>query len=205
MAQAGVHQRAMQAWCSIPHETQLLWNRLAVDVESHRPPFDHQAYVSGNNLFVSVYHGFVTLGWEHVGRLSVIHVPHAVIQTKHGRSTLGLLTAGTLCRARLGYASSFRSECAARRLSSLAPVRSSLRTLCRSSPQMTASERSCLRQSAEGTRPQLMRKTPAPLHNASCSQRTSILERPVQIAWPCSLRHYHCSTVRYLPLLLWSS
>ena len=45
----------------------------------------------------------------HVGRLSVIHVPHAVIQTKHGRSTLGLLTAGTLCLARLGYASSFRS------------------------------------------------------------------------------------------------
>ena len=141
----------------------------------------------------------------HVGRLSVIHVPHAVIQTKHGRSTLGLLTAGTLCRARLGYASSFRSECATRRVSFLAPVSSSLRTPCRSSPQMPASGRSRLRQSTEGTRPHLMRKTPAPLHGASCSQRTSILECPVQIAWPCSLRHCHCSTIRYFPLLLWSS
>lgn len=36
-------------------------------------------------------------------------------------------------------------------------------------------------------------------------QRTSIPERPAQIAWPCSLRHCHCSTLRYLPLLLWSS
>lgn len=78
----------------------------------------------------------------HVGRLSVIHVPHAVVQTKHGRSTLGLLTAGALCRARLGYASSFRSGCAAPRLSSLEPVSSSLRTPCRSSPQMPASGQS---------------------------------------------------------------
>lgn len=63
--------------------------------------------------------------FEHVGRLSVIHVPYAVIQTKHGRSTLGLLTAGNLCLARPGYASSFRSGCATRRLSSLAPASSS--------------------------------------------------------------------------------
>lgn len=99
---------------------------------------------------------------------------------------------------------SFKLNTDARRLSSLAPVCSSLRTLCRFSPQMTASERSRLRKSTGETRLQLMRKTPAPLHNVSCPQRTSILERPAQIAWSCSLRHCHCSTLRYLPLLLWS-
>ena len=66
MVQAGVHQRAMAAWRSIPHQTQLLWNDLAEAVEPHRPPFDHKAYISGNNLFVSAYHGFVTLGDEHL-------------------------------------------------------------------------------------------------------------------------------------------
>lgn len=29
---------------------------------------------------------------------------------------------------------------------------------------------------------------------------TNIPERQAQIAWPCSLRHCHCSTLRYLPL-----
>ena len=66
MAQAGVHQRAMAAWRTIPHQIQLLWNDLAESVEPHRPPFDHKAYISGNNLFISAYHGFVTLGKEHV-------------------------------------------------------------------------------------------------------------------------------------------
>ena len=66
MAHASVHQRAMQAWRSITHQTQLLWNDLAEKVEPHRPPFDHKAYISGNNLFISAYHGFVTLGNEHV-------------------------------------------------------------------------------------------------------------------------------------------
>ena len=66
MAHASVHQRAMQAWRSIPHQTQLFWNDLAEKVEPHRPPFDHKAYISGNNLFISAYHGFVTLGDEHV-------------------------------------------------------------------------------------------------------------------------------------------
>ena len=61
-----VHQRAMAAWRTIPGQTQLLWNDLAEEVEPHRPPFDHKAYISGNNLFVSAYHGFVTLGNEHV-------------------------------------------------------------------------------------------------------------------------------------------
>ena len=35
-------------------------------VEPHRPPFDHKARISGNNLFISAYHGFATLGNEHV-------------------------------------------------------------------------------------------------------------------------------------------
>jgi hypothetical protein len=39
---------------------------MAVGVEPHRPPFDHKAWISGYNLFVSAYHGFATLGVEHV-------------------------------------------------------------------------------------------------------------------------------------------
>lgn len=35
-------------------------------MEPHRPPFDHLARISGNNLFISAYHGFATLGREHV-------------------------------------------------------------------------------------------------------------------------------------------
>lgn len=73
---------------------------------------------------------------------------------------------------------------------------------CRSSPQMPVSGQSRFRQSTGGIRPNAMRKMPAPLHNVACSQRTSIPERPAQIAWPCSLRHCHCSSLRYLPLLL---
>lgn len=38
----------------------------AEEVEPHRPPFDHKAYISGQNLFVSAYHGFATPGNEHV-------------------------------------------------------------------------------------------------------------------------------------------
>ena len=74
-------------------------------------------------------------------------------------------------------------------------------------PPLPASGQSRLRQSTGRTRPKAMRKMPAPLHNVDCSQRTSTPERPAQIAWPCSLRHCHCSTLRYLPfqLLLWSS
>lgn len=61
-----VHQRALQAWRSLPHEDQLLWEPLATKVEPHRPPFDHKARISGNNLFISAYHGFATLGNEHI-------------------------------------------------------------------------------------------------------------------------------------------
>ena len=50
-----VHRRALAAWREVPHQTQQVWNRLAEDVEPHRPPFDHKAFISGQNLFVSAY------------------------------------------------------------------------------------------------------------------------------------------------------
>ena len=61
-----VHLRALQAWRSLPHEEQLCWEPFAQVVEPHRPPFDHLARISGNNLFISAYHGFATLGREHI-------------------------------------------------------------------------------------------------------------------------------------------
>ena len=35
-------------------------------VTAHRPPFVGEGSISGHNLFVSAYHGFATLGNEHV-------------------------------------------------------------------------------------------------------------------------------------------
>ncbi len=61
-----VHQRALQAWRQLDHGVQLQWNVYGDEVEPHRPPFDHKARISGNNLFVSAYHGFATLGNEHI-------------------------------------------------------------------------------------------------------------------------------------------
>ena len=61
-----VHIRALQAWRSLTHEEQLRWEPFASVVEPHRPPFDHKARISGNNLFISAYHGFATLGREHI-------------------------------------------------------------------------------------------------------------------------------------------
>ena len=66
LAATAVHLRALQAWRSLPHEEQLRWEPYASVVEPHRPPFDHKARISGNNLFISAYHGFATLGNEHV-------------------------------------------------------------------------------------------------------------------------------------------
>ncbi len=60
-----VHRRALAAWRGLDHETQLVWNEYAREVEPHRPPFDHSSWISGQNLFVSAYHGFHTLGREH--------------------------------------------------------------------------------------------------------------------------------------------
>ena len=61
-----VHRRALAAWRGLAHEVQLVWNGYAQEVEPHRPPFDGKAWISGQNLFVSAYHGFATLGDEHV-------------------------------------------------------------------------------------------------------------------------------------------
>lgn len=61
-----VHRRALQAWASLGYSTQLTWNTYETTAEPHRPPFDHKAHISGNNLFVSAYHGFALLGNEHI-------------------------------------------------------------------------------------------------------------------------------------------
>ena len=61
-----VHRRALAAWREQPHETQLLWNEYGKMAISHRPPYDNTAHISGQNLFVSAYHGFYTLGNEHI-------------------------------------------------------------------------------------------------------------------------------------------
>lgn len=66
MEQAEVHGRALEAWRTLEHDVQLQWNSLAVDVPSHRPPFDGTSHITGHNLFVSAYHGFAQLGDEHI-------------------------------------------------------------------------------------------------------------------------------------------
>ena len=64
--QQQVHHRAILAWQHLPHNVQLQWNRYAISVPSHRPPYDNNHHISGYNLFVSAYHGFVQLGREHI-------------------------------------------------------------------------------------------------------------------------------------------
>lgn len=66
MDQADLHRRALEAWRGLEHDTQLQWNKFAVTVQSHRPPFDKSSHITGHNLFVSAYHGFAQLGAEHV-------------------------------------------------------------------------------------------------------------------------------------------
>lgn len=65
-SQLNVHRRALAAWRSLDHSVQLTWNSFAKPVISHKPPYDNKATISGQNLFVSAYHGFYTLGNEHV-------------------------------------------------------------------------------------------------------------------------------------------
>ena len=57
-----VHLRALAAWRELPWDTQRLWNKYARPVISHKPPYDNKAHISGQNLFVSAYHGFARLG-----------------------------------------------------------------------------------------------------------------------------------------------
>ena len=60
-----IHRRAMAAWASLDRDAQLKWIEYETTAEPHRPPFDHKAHISGNNLFVSAYHGFALMGNEH--------------------------------------------------------------------------------------------------------------------------------------------
>lgn len=59
-----IHRRAMAAWASLVSEVQRLWNSYETTAESHRPPYDHKSHISGNNLFISAYHGFALMGDE---------------------------------------------------------------------------------------------------------------------------------------------
>jgi hypothetical protein len=61
-----VHLRALAAWRSLDHQVQRQWSAYARNVTAHRPPFLKENHISGYNLFVSAYHGFATLGNEHV-------------------------------------------------------------------------------------------------------------------------------------------
>lgn len=65
-AHLAVHRRALAAWRIVPQSVQEVWHVYARDAEPHRPPFDHSSWISGQNLFVSAYHGFYTLGREHI-------------------------------------------------------------------------------------------------------------------------------------------
>lgn len=66
LASLAAHRRALAAWRQLAQGVQEVWNSLARDVSPHRPPFGTGAHISGQNLFVSAYHGFITLGNEHV-------------------------------------------------------------------------------------------------------------------------------------------
>ncbi len=61
-----IHRRAMAAWAFLDRDTQMKWIEYETTAEPHRPPFDHKAHISGNNLFVSSYHGFALMGNEHI-------------------------------------------------------------------------------------------------------------------------------------------
>lgn len=61
-----VHRRALAAWRTLDQATQIIWHEYGKEAVPHKPPFDNKAHISGQNLFVSAYHGFVTLGNEHI-------------------------------------------------------------------------------------------------------------------------------------------
>ena len=76
-----IHRRAMAAWASLDSETQKLWNSYEATAEPHRPPFDHKAHISGNNLFVSAYHGFALIGEEHTPVAHPFQIPPSFLVT----------------------------------------------------------------------------------------------------------------------------
>ncbi|MBQ5984104.1 MAG: hypothetical protein IJL56_03920 [Bacteroidales bacterium] len=76
-----IHRRAMAAWASLDSDVQKLWNTYETTAEPHRPPFDHKAHISGNNLFVSAYHGFALMGNEHAPAAQPFQAPPPFIVT----------------------------------------------------------------------------------------------------------------------------
>ena len=66
LEQQEVHLRAIAAWQALESSVQKEWNAISPAVIVHRPPFDNKAHMSGYNLFVSAYHGFASLGNEHI-------------------------------------------------------------------------------------------------------------------------------------------
>ena len=69
----------MAAWASLDRNTQLKWIEYETTAEPHRPPFDHKAHISGNNLFVSAYHGFALMGNEHTPEPQPFQMPPFVV------------------------------------------------------------------------------------------------------------------------------
>ena len=61
-----VHRRTLAAWCTIPDTEKEIWHEIARNVPPYKPPFGYGGHISGHNLFVSAYHGFHTLGNEHI-------------------------------------------------------------------------------------------------------------------------------------------
>ena len=61
-----VHRRALAAWRTIPDTEKEKWHEIARNVPPRRPPFGCSGHISGHNLFISAYHGFHTLGNEHI-------------------------------------------------------------------------------------------------------------------------------------------
>lgn len=65
-AALSVHRRALAAWRTISDTEKERWHDIAKNVQPRRPPFGSGGHISGHNLFVSAYHGFVPLGDEHI-------------------------------------------------------------------------------------------------------------------------------------------
>lgn len=61
-----VHRRALAAWKEIPDAVKEEWKKFATAVAPHKPPFDGLSHITGHNLFISAYHGFATIGDEHI-------------------------------------------------------------------------------------------------------------------------------------------
>ena len=80
-AALSIHRRALAAWRTIPDTEKEIWHNIAKNVQPHRPPFGSGGHITGHNLFVSAYHGFVTLGDEHIPE-PVEHHPFPVFVTE---------------------------------------------------------------------------------------------------------------------------